>query len=278
MERIKQALERARRERQAAPMPSQGSVPRRARPNGSAAPEQTAPPAEIVYSQTRTLDIDASLFERNRIISGLEADPVSDAYRVLRTQVLKRMRPNNWTTLAVTSAGPGEGKTLTAINLAISFARDVNHTVLLCDLDLKRPRVHQYFGLQGAKGLSDYLLGDTALPDLLFNPGIPRLVVLPGSDSVTSSSEALASPKMVQLVDEMKSRYPARLVVFDLPPLVLADDVIAFSPYVDAVLLVVQANKTSRESVRSATELLGDTPLIGTVLNRADESMSTHYY
>ena len=207
--------------------------------------------------------------ERNRLIAGTGKDQVTSAYKVLRTQVLQRLNGNHWNALAVVSANHDEGKTVTAINLALSLAQEVNHTVLLVDLNLHTPAVHRYFDHNPRYGLSDYLLDGVELKDILFNPGVDRLVVLPAGDGLANSSEMLSSPKMTALVEELKARYPSRIVLFDLPPLLSADDALVFSPYVDAALVVIEDGATEREELLRAVELLGDTPIIGAVLNKS---------
>ena len=179
--------------------------------------------------------------------------------------------------IMVTSSVPGEGKTLTAINLAISLARALTHTVVLVDLNLRHPRVHEYFDYRPEHGICDHLLGDIPLPEILFNPQVDGLVVLPGREPVANSSELLSSPRMIRLVEELKTRYPSRIVLFDLPPLLSADDVLAFSPYADAVLLVIEDGKTPRAELTRSMELLGATNVLGTVLNRSNETLSPYY-
>lgn len=223
----------------------------------------------ITYTQTKHWPLDPRAAHRHRLVSGVGTDPVTTAYKMLRTQILQRTRQHGWKTLAITSPGFGEGKTLTAVNLAITLAREVNRTVLLIDSDLQRPSVAACFGYAPSAGLADYLAGSAALPDLLVNPGIERLVILPGRGRVENSSEALSSPKMIELVQELRDRYPERLVVIDLPPLLVADDALAFSPYVDAMLLVAEEGKTSRDDLRRAVKLLDDVNIIGTVLNKS---------
>jgi capsular exopolysaccharide synthesis family protein len=191
---------------------------------------------------------------------------------------MQQMRANKWRSLLVTSPAAGAGKTLTAVNLAISMAREVNHTILLVDLDLRRPRVHEHFLNHSVPGISDYLLHDKPLKDLLFNPGIDRLVVLPGHELITHSAEMLSSPKMVQLVDELKARYPSRLVIFDMPPILAGDDVLAFVPYIDAALLVVAEGETGKDELRQSMELLKKTELLGTVLNKSQERPKGYGY
>jgi Mrp family chromosome partitioning ATPase len=170
----------------------------------------------------------------------------------------------------------GEGKTLTAINLAISLALDVNHTVMLVDLDLRRPSVQRYFGIEPGRGLADFLAEGRELREMLFNPGIERLVVLPGGTPVQNSSEMLSSPRMGWLADEMRSRYSSRLVLFDMPPLLAADDVLAFSRHLDAVLLVVEEGRTGRDELQRARTLLQDIPVLGPVINKARAEIVTY--
>lgn len=259
MERIKEALERARQER--------GDAPLGARP-ASGAP---ARPAEINYTQTRITKVANGLLRNHRIIAGLPHSAFADAYKILHTQVLQRLKENKWNVLAVTSPGEDEGKTLTAINLAISLAMEVNYTVLLVDANLRHPSIHEHLGLPAGKGLSDYLLDDVPLPELLVHPeNLEHVVVLPGGRAVQNSAELLNSPKMQHLVEELKNRYPGRIVIFDLPPVLSAADALAFSPYVDAALLVLEEGKTAQDDARRAVELLDCTNVLGTVLNKAN--------
>lgn len=281
MERIKQALERARAEREALVAAVPAAATREA--TGVRRPlRQTRPPlseVKVAYTKTTTVPVDAVRLREQRIIVTEEHDPVADAYKLLRTRVLQRMRANGWKTLAVTSPGEGNGKTLTAINLAISLAREVNQTILLADLDLRRPSLGRYFVDSETLGISDFLTEGAALGDLLIHPGIERLVILPGHHSFTQSSEMLSSPRMVQLVDEIKSRYEDRLTLFDMPPLLAGDDVIAFLPFVDAVMLVVEEGKTTKDELRQAYQLLAEKNIIGTVLNKsAPASSGARYY
>lgn len=202
-----------------------------------------------------------------------ENDPAAAAYKVLRTHVLQRMRTKDWTTLAITSPAKGAGKTVTAINLAISLARDFKHTVLLVDFDLRQPSIARYFFDEPVPGLSEYITDDRPVAELLVNPGIERLVLLPGDHSFTHSSEVLCSAKMIELVDELKGRYENRLIIFDLPPVLSGDDVIAFQAYTDAIMLVAE-ERTNKDDLARAHELLMTEKLIGAVMNKSHESTS----
>ena len=274
MERIKEALDRAREERDEryfAP-PADGPLDvaqRDARPAPAEAP--------IAYTQTRVLPVSPAYLRRRRVVAGPE-DPVANHYSAMRTHAMQRMRANNWRSLVVTSPNEGAGKTLTAVNLAISMARNTNHSVLLVDLDLRRPAVLRHFTPERLPGLSDYILEDRTLPELLVNPGIERLVILPGHRPVIHSAEMLSSTKVVGLVEDIRNRYSARLVIFDMPPILACDDVLAFSPYFDAALIVIGEGDTRRGDLERSLEVLKDKPLLGTVLNRSDERTTGYGY
>ena len=265
MERIKKALEKARLEREI-------------RQGGGSAPVPDVPsPATQATgeSQTSTISVEDSILRENRIVMGLEPCEFTDAYNLLRTQVLQRFKENNWNVLAVTSPGEGEGKTLTAINLAISIAREVDYTVLLVDANLRHPWMLDHFGIPQRKGLSDYLTSDIPIDELLVRPSrVEHLVLLPGGQRLEHSAEMLSSPRMQELVKEMKSRYHSRIIIFDLPPVLSSADALAFSPYVDAALLVVEEGVTQKEDLERAVELLSTTNIVGTVLNKAEPKAS----
>ena len=235
-------------------------------------------PAEITYTQTQKVDLYPGWLKQNRIIIGDKQDDVSRAYKILRTQVSQRMRKHGWKTLGITSPGNGEGKTLTAINLSISLALEPNQTVLLVDADLSQPSIHTYLGFEVKQGLREHLLDGVPVQQILVHPQIRRLVLMPGSSPLSNSSEMLSSSMMLQLVQELKKRYPMRLVVFDLPPVLASDDVLAFAPYIDTVLLVAEEGKTFRDELARAAELIqaSNQNLIGTVLNKSPEKSTVY--
>lgn len=263
MERIKQALELARQEREKNGGKVTGSI---AQPKQSA---QSVAEADITYTRTRTISMPVHELREKRIITE-QQNSISDAYRILRTQVLLRLNEKKWNTLAITSPGNGAGKSLTAINLAISLAREVDNTVLLVDANLRSPKLDKYFEFNSNYGLSDYLLEDKPLGDMLVHPeGIPRFVMLPAGRAIANSSEMLSSPKMQRLVEEVKHRYPSRIVIFDLPPMLESSDALAFIPNVDATLMVIEEGRTLEAELRQAFELMQGNEVIGTVLNKA---------
>ena len=242
---------------------------------GKAAIGQTVLPP-IVYTKTRSQDIALSVLRQHRVMAAYNKGPFVDAIKILRTQVMHRLRETNWNVLGVTSPGHGEGKTLTAVNLAVSLAMETTQTVLLVDADLRNPSVHEVFGLKDCPGLAEYLLDDQPVEDLLVHPGIGRFVLLPGGRAISNPTEILTSPKMVALVEELKDRYPSRIIIFDLPPLLHTADALAFSPYTDALLLVVEEGKTTAKDVQRAMSLVNNTcHVLGTVLNKAGQMATT---
>lgn len=221
------------------------------------------------YTQTRTFRSDEKVLEQHRVMTGRGSNPAIAGYKILRTQVLQRLREHGWSTLGVTSPRASAGKTLTAINLAIIIARDISHSALLVDLDLTRPAIADHFGFEPEFGIGDVILGAASLESALFHPSLGRLVVLPGKGSLDGASELITAPQVTELVSEMKGRYTGRIVVFDLPAVLEGDEVLAFAPQVDAFLMVVDERHTRRPDLEQAVELLPAGKLMGTVLNRA---------
>lgn len=205
-------------------------------------------------------------------------DPRADIFRVLRTNILKQLRENNWNSFAITSATLGAGKTFISVNLAIAIAMEGNQSILLVDADLRRPSIAKYLGLQGEWGLVDYLKGDVSLEDILINPGIERLVILPGAGPNNNISELISSRKMVNLIKEIKSRYESRIIIFDIPPLFAADDALLFMPHIDAALLVVEDGKNTSDELQHSMYILEQTNLLGLVVNKSRQPIPTYQY
>ena len=257
MEELSKAVERFKR--------SHGAESWREAPAAS----RSVPPP-IVYSRTRTVECEEEVLRRNRVLAAFERGSFVDSYQLLRTQVLHRLRENNWSVLGVTSPRTHEGKTLTAVNLAITLAMEKTQTVMLIDAELQQPQVHALLGLGASTGLVDYVLEDMPLEDVLVYPSLGRLVVLPGGRPIHRSADVLTSPRMAALLAEVKYRYPARIIVVDLPPLLTRADVLAIAPSLDALLLVVEEGATTRPDVEEALALVrGAVPVLGTVLNQA---------
>ncbi len=236
-------------------------------------------PGEIHYTYTRKIPVNMDLLRHQRLIVNGSDKTLWEAYKLLRTHVLHRTKREHRNTLMFTGPLPNEGKSLTAINLAIAISQKVGQTVLLVDGDLRNPSIHRYLDLPSGPGLMDFLTSGYPIADSLVHPeGLTNLVVLPAGSSTSESAELLSSPRMLDLVRELKHFYPDRYVLFDLPPLIYADS-LAFAPLVDGIILVVESGKTPREEIMHAMDLLKEFPVLGFVLNKMDTMpMSYDYY
>jgi capsular exopolysaccharide synthesis family protein len=258
MDFIQQAIDKAREQRQ-----QPDTVHTEPRTANAPAIE----PRNIEYTHTRVVQLNAEHLRRERVIAGNHSDKRTESYRQLRTQILRKLRENNWRTLAITSPNSQAGKSLTALNLAISLSLEVNQTVMLVDLDLRSSSLLQKLGVQSEYGLIDVLEGRAELNQALINPGFDRLVVLPNGAN-NHRSELLSSPQMGKLLSDIVNRYQDRLIIFDLPALLDDDDALVFAPYADALLLVVEDGVSKRSELERCKQLLEGTKLLGTVLNK----------
>jgi exopolysaccharide/PEP-CTERM locus tyrosine autokinase len=232
--------------------------------------ERLAPSEPIVYTHTRVSSICPRDLEKFRVMTAIKDSEITDYYGLLRTQVMARTKKKGLNTLMITSATPREGKTTTAINLAISIAKHAQQTSLLVDLDLRKPDISTYLGLKEQFGLTDYLIDDHPLNTILVHPeDMKDIVVLPTGRCTTESTELLSTPKMQSLVRELKTRYPDRYVIFDCPSLVDNPDALIFSSYVDAIILVVEEGRSPKNKIKKAMEMLSGKELVGLVMNKA---------
>ncbi len=233
---------------------------------------------QIDYQQSRIIELDPELLRRNRLTAFFDESSISRQYKILRTQVLHKTKENGLNTILITSPNENEGKSLTAANLAISLAMEVEHTVLLVDADLRRPTLHKLFGFEPAAGLSDGLLEGKPLPDILINPGINKLTILPGRGNFSNSDDIIGSPAMKQLISEMKNRYTNRYIIFDAPPLLDSADTLILSRHIDGIILVTEYGKTTQDHIEKALTTLKSTNILGTVLNKTKIKKKTGYY
>lgn len=213
----------------------------------------------------------------NRLVAALHSDMIADSYRMLRARVLKRMKAQGACSLGISSGLVGEGKTLTAANLAISMGLDPNHSTLLIDLDLKRPAVQSRFSLNVERGLTDYLGGNVSLQECLVKTDIGRLTILPAGRKCLNSSELLSSTAMTELMRDLKEQHNQSIIICDLPPLLMSDDALVALLHIDASLLVVREGQTKVQEIRRCMELLSDHEFIGTILNDSKNQLKPAY-
>jgi Mrp family chromosome partitioning ATPase len=207
-----------------------------------------------------------------------ENGPASQAYKMLRTQVLQRARQNSMRCIGIVSAASGEGKSVTAINLALSIAADPTQSVLLVDLDLRNPSVARRLGIESGEGIEAVLTSHASVASVLRRASFnDRLGIVPACAPVAESSELLATPRAAEVMRELRSVAGEPLVLIDLPPALLSDDVLALAPLLDGVVLVVTEERTRREDIQRVFDLLRDTPVIGTVLNASADAETRAY-
>lgn len=231
---------------------------------------------KISYSKTRTIDTDLKTLINNRVYALSHDMEISKQIEILKARVLKALKQMNASSLMITSANHREGKTFISTNLATSIAKNMDRTVMLVDADIRiRSYKHQkmasvFFNSASRKGLSEYLSGTSEIEDLLINPGIPRLTVLPSGKALSDSAELLGSPKMEELICDMKSRYSnERVLIFDCSSFLPNADPLILSGLVDAVLLVVENERTETKALERMIELLKDKKIVGAVINRS---------
>lgn len=261
--KLKKAIDKAKQERGGAreAAPEDGTLEATAKPHNM---DWQAP----TYTKSAHVNLDLRVLELNRCVGMFPESPEIEFYKILRTQILHRTKDKNWNTIMVTSVQPGEGKTLTAINLSLTFAKAFSQTVLLVDCDLRQQRIHHYLGIPSDKGLTNVLLDDIPMSDVIRWPGIDKLTVISGGKTMQDSSEILGSPRMRKLVAEMKNRYEDRYVIFDTSPLLTGADAIAFAPLVDGIIVVAEEGRTSMSDITKAFELIPKEKVLGFVLNK----------
>ncbi len=233
---------------------------------------------QITYLNTPIIKLDNAHLEKNRIVAHTKSDLNSYSFDSLRTQILQKMEENNWRTIAVVSPTPQSGKTLVSINLAISIAHQPQKTAILVDFDLRRPKVATYLGIHTEKSMNDYLQDKAPLKDIMINPGIDRLVIVPTMKPVSKSAEILSSKKVTSLITELRERYESRIVIFDCPPVLNSDDAMVLLPQVDCILLVIANGMSTQSEIEETLHHLPKNNLLGVVLNKAEIESKAYYY
>jgi protein-tyrosine kinase len=270
--RIEAALERARQRRK---------EDKRAE-SARAQPVEQPPAARQPMPQFPVLAFDADGCVAKKIMiseHGYRWNAGADAsYRMLRTRVLQRVRANRWTSIGVTSPTQGDGKSLTALNLALTIAREGNSNVFLIDLDMRNPTLCNSLGVVPPVDVNDYLAGDGRPEDLLFSIGVENLTVAGSVTSTNRASELLATRGVEKLFSYIRSIASQPLIIVDLPPVLATDDALIVAPMVDACLLVLSEGRSRRDSAAEAIAVLSEFTLAGIVLNRSRAAIKDYHY
>jgi protein-tyrosine kinase len=270
MENIRQAVERAK----GRPQPQSGigfEPPRQQARHFGDAPQGRERIDEV--------ELDSACLQSQRIVAHIGRDPRSRSFDMLRTEVLQSMNLNSWKTLAVTSPTPNCGKTLTAINLALSMARQPERQVLLADLDLRKAHLASCLGLKCKEGVVGVIEGRIELHSAIVRArvGNSRLEVLPTAPA-SNSSDLVGSSAMRLFLEEITGPSQSQIVILDLPPLLTGHDVISILPHVDCVLLVAAVGTTKVSEIQECNNHLAGTNVVRFVLNKVRESTTTYAY
>ncbi|MDE2300386.1 MAG: XrtA-associated tyrosine autokinase [Burkholderiales bacterium] len=240
-------------------------------------PRPSAPQKPPVQSQRVELDLDA-LAAANIVTPSAPRSLVADQFRVIKRPLISNAlgkgsaSSTHANLIMVTSAVAGEGKSFTSVNLAISIAAELDHTVMLVDADVARPSLPRMLGVPEGPGLLDLLDGAAGMADVLLKTNIDKLTLLRSGTPHDRATEMLASEAMRQLLDDMSSRYADRIIIFDSPPLLLTTEARALAANMGQIVVVVQAGKTLQANVQRALATIEACPLKLMVLNqtRAD--------
>lgn len=242
----------------------------------SALPALTISPAKV-WESLGPVHLDATILAGNGLFPESSNAPAAAAFDHLRSRVLHGLAQKGWRRIAVTSPTHGCGKSFVATNLALSLARRPESRTVLLDLDLRRPALADLLGLREAPPLSDFLSGEQPLESVFRRFGRTLALGLNGQP-VAAAAEQLHSPDTASAMAAMMEQLDPEVVIADLPPVLAGDDVLALAPMVDAVLLVTDGTRSSPAEIRAAERALeGRIPLLGVVLNRAEERASRSY-
>lgn len=195
---------------------------------------------------------------------------VTEQFRRLRTHIIKPGVTNSPKIILISSAMSGEGKSLIAINLAIIIAVELHSHALLIDCDLRNPSISRWFGMSEKKGLSNYLIGEGDIPDLLVKTSVDKLTLMCGGTVQDNPVELIGSDKMKTLIQDLKARYDDRYIILDSSPLLATTEPTVLNEMADAILLVVKSGETPRETVQQALKLVDKSKVMGVILNNME--------
>jgi Mrp family chromosome partitioning ATPase len=247
------------------------------RVNGQTSSTGSVPVFSKLLNSATSYYLDPEVLAANRITTDEQTLSVRAAYKMLRTRLLKRMRANDWRSVAISSARSGAGKTVTAINAAISIAHEPNQKAILVDLDLRRPSIAKYLGIEPKHDLVDFLVNDVPIERVVAKSDIDRLLVLPTTQAQEHSSELLCSPRMTQLARWLHEDDSGSIIIFDMPPMLDADDLLAFSAHIDALLFIVAECETNSAELGLVQDLIEALQVAGVILNKSADKSPAYY-
>ena len=283
MENIRQAIERAKAQRRA--VSPRVSAERANNPTGNPAVEPAAPlkSSPVTFRDSprkiREIRLNGALLRSNRIIAHEIANPISRSYDMLRTQILQSMDAKGQKILAITSPTPACGKTVTAVNLALSISRQTERSVLLVDLDLLKPRVSSYLGLGSDFGVEGVLESRLKLSEAIVHAHLDnhRLMILPTAPR-SGSAELMASRAMTTMFQDLRREFASAIILVDLPPVLSSDDAIGVLPQVDCALVVVAVGTSRVSDLEECNRHLQSTEVLRIIVNKVPDSSMPNYH
>jgi len=278
-DRQRRALERRLREALMRPAEDDSAPPSSAEEETDEAPANPPRPQAdpAIWGRLPRIPVEPRRLDRNLVITASRDDPAHAAFDVLRTRIVRAMRDNGWHRIGITSPGEGNGKSFTAINLAISLSRLSELRTVLMDMDLRRLGLAKVLGLRNMPATADYLRGEIGT-EAYFSTFAPnnlhigeRLAIGANGRVDAYAAELLQTDETGARLTAMQAELAADLVLFDLPPALAMDDVLAFRSHMDCVLLVIGGGETRAREVREVQRRLGDDlPILGVVMNKAE--------
>lgn len=202
--------------------------------------------------------------------------PVSEAYRILRTNIQFSSPDKKIQSILITSSGPSEGKTTTSVNLAVTMAQAGSRTILI-DCDQRKPKVHKLLSISNQIGLSNLLIEEVDMDEAVIHSGIENLDILSSGTRPPNPSELLASEKMQNFIECLKDKYD--YIILDTPPVIMVTDAQILSKYADGCILVVASGEADREAAAKAKEQLEkvNAKILGVVLNKLETNRRGYY-
>ena len=237
------------------------------------------------HHQVQRIELDlAGMSRRGLVTSAGGRTPMVEEFRIIKRPLIKRAfaarkagdNPGNL--IMVTSSLPGEGKTFCAINLAMSIAMELDHTVLLVDADVARPSILRTLGVSAQRGLLDVLQDAHEMSDVLLRTNVDTLTILPAGTSNANATEILASQSMRVLVQEIANRYPDRIVIFDSPPLLLTSEARVLASHMGQIAMVVESERTTQHAVMEALSQLEGCSNVNLIYNKSRELLGAETY
>jgi protein-tyrosine kinase len=267
LDRIRQALELARARN--SPLQGDASDPFASSPVSTGSQD----------AKFREVKLNAAHLESTRLVAYDSLCEGGRYYDMLRTQVLQAMDQNGWQVLAITSPTAGCGKSVTACNLAMSIARLPERSALLVDMDLQKPKVAEYLGIEVKSGLLSVLQGRIGLSNAIVRASIAQnqMLVLPGEVCKSGSAEWMASQAMATVLQSLKRDFRSHVIILDLPPVLVGDDVISILPQIESVLLIAGVGTSTVSDIKECKKHLKSTPIVRVVVNKVSDKTEVNY-